>query len=214
MTREQFEHAIRAAGAVLGVTELTVIGSQALHGSMAGPLPIEASRSVEVDVAVRGDAGRPRVTTGLRTRTRSAHRERSPRLDFRVNDSLRSQLQHSLGEGYSLERELGAGGMSRVFLARNEALGREVVVKVLSPERAVSLLRCRIHTSCPCLLQGAQVRGCRTMYALRARRFAARTHGIRLRAGGRGVEHRAERRAGAGVCGRIARRVRMCFWRA
>ena len=34
MTREQFEHAIRAAGAVLGVTELLVIGSQAVHGSM------------------------------------------------------------------------------------------------------------------------------------------------------------------------------------
>ena len=56
MTREQFEHAIRAVGAVLGVTELLVIGSQAVHGSMAGPLPIEAARSVEVDVAVRGDA--------------------------------------------------------------------------------------------------------------------------------------------------------------
>ncbi len=56
MTRGQFEHAIRAAGAVLGVTELLVIGSQALHGSMTGPLPIEAARSVEVDVAVRGDA--------------------------------------------------------------------------------------------------------------------------------------------------------------
>jgi hypothetical protein len=56
MTREQFEHAIRAAGAVLGVTELLVIGSQAVHGSMAGPLPIEAARSVKVDVAVRGDA--------------------------------------------------------------------------------------------------------------------------------------------------------------
>ncbi len=56
MTRGQFEHAIRAAGAVLGVTELLVIGSQAVHGSMTGPLPIEAARSVEVDVAVRGDA--------------------------------------------------------------------------------------------------------------------------------------------------------------
>lgn len=55
MMREQFEHAIRAAGAVLGVTELLVIGSQAVHGSMTGPLPIEAARSVEVDVAVRGD---------------------------------------------------------------------------------------------------------------------------------------------------------------
>ena len=55
MTREQFEHAIRAAGAVLGVSELLVIGSQAVHGSMSGTLPIEAARSVEVDVAVRGD---------------------------------------------------------------------------------------------------------------------------------------------------------------
>ena len=55
MTREQFEHAIRAAGTVLGVTELVVIGSQAVHGSMSGSLPIAATRSVEVDVAVRGD---------------------------------------------------------------------------------------------------------------------------------------------------------------
>ncbi len=55
MTREQFEHAIRAAGAVLGVSDLLVIGSQAVHGSMSGALPIEATRSVEVDVAVRGD---------------------------------------------------------------------------------------------------------------------------------------------------------------
>ncbi len=56
MTREQFEHAIRAAGAVLGISELLVIGSQAVHGSMTGPLPIEATRSVEVDVAIRGNA--------------------------------------------------------------------------------------------------------------------------------------------------------------
>jgi hypothetical protein len=55
MTREQFEHAIRAAGAVLGVSDVLVIGSQAVHGSMEEPVPIEAARSVEVDVAVRGD---------------------------------------------------------------------------------------------------------------------------------------------------------------
>ena len=42
-------------GAVLGVTELLLIGSQAVHGSMAGALPIEATRSVKVDVAARGD---------------------------------------------------------------------------------------------------------------------------------------------------------------
>jgi hypothetical protein len=56
MRREEFEHAIRAAGAVLGVDEVLVIGSQALHASIRGGLPDEAARSVEVDVAVRGDA--------------------------------------------------------------------------------------------------------------------------------------------------------------
>ena len=55
MNREQFEHSIRAAGAVLGVTDLLVIGSQALHASLSGNLPDEASRSVEVDVAVFED---------------------------------------------------------------------------------------------------------------------------------------------------------------
>ena len=55
MKREEFAHAIRAAGAVLGVREVLVIGSQALHASVAGELPPEASRSVEVDVAAMSD---------------------------------------------------------------------------------------------------------------------------------------------------------------
>lgn len=55
MTREEFEHAVRAAGAVLGVREVLVFGSQALHGSVAGGLPEEALRSVEVDVAALED---------------------------------------------------------------------------------------------------------------------------------------------------------------
>ncbi|MQA89222.1 MAG: hypothetical protein GEU90_03145 [Gemmatimonas sp.] len=55
MTRTQFEHAIRAAGAVLGVDAVIVIGSQALHASTLERLPAEAIRSVEVDVAVPDD---------------------------------------------------------------------------------------------------------------------------------------------------------------
>ena len=54
MKRAEFEHAIRAAGSVLGVREVLVIGSQALHASIAGRLPPEAARSVEVDVAAMG----------------------------------------------------------------------------------------------------------------------------------------------------------------
>jgi Tol biopolymer transport system component len=49
---------------------------------------------------------------------------------------LRSQLQSSLGDAYTIERELGGGGMSRVFLAKERALGRSVVIKVLPDETA------------------------------------------------------------------------------
>src|SRR4051812_37041881 len=49
---------------------------------------------------------------------------------------LRQQLQSTLGTTYTLERELGGGGMSRVFVATETALGRKVVVKVLPPELA------------------------------------------------------------------------------
>lgn len=55
MKRGEFEHTIRAAGAVLGVDEVLVIGSQALHASVPGDLPEEASRSVEADIAALED---------------------------------------------------------------------------------------------------------------------------------------------------------------
>ncbi len=55
MKRAEFEHTIRAAGAVLGVHEVLVIGSQALHASVPGDLPEEASRSVEADIAALED---------------------------------------------------------------------------------------------------------------------------------------------------------------
>ncbi len=42
----------------------------------------------------------------------------------------------ALGAAYVLERELGGGGMSRVFVAEEVALGRRVVVKVIAPELA------------------------------------------------------------------------------
>src|SRR5688572_964829 len=52
---------------------------------------------------------------------------------------LRAQLQESLSGMYTLERELGGGGMARVFLAHETALGRRVVVKVLSPTLAAGV---------------------------------------------------------------------------
>ncbi len=52
---------------------------------------------------------------------------------------LQEQLQATLGSCYAIERELGGGGMSRVFVARDETLGRDVVVKVIAPENAEGL---------------------------------------------------------------------------
>ncbi len=52
---------------------------------------------------------------------------------------LRDRLQLALGTAYTLDRELGGGGMSRVFTARETALGRTVVVKVLPPELAAGV---------------------------------------------------------------------------
>ena len=56
MKRAEFDHAIRAAGSILGETEILVIGSQAIHGSISGDLPAEAERSVEVDIVAFDDA--------------------------------------------------------------------------------------------------------------------------------------------------------------
>jgi len=52
---------------------------------------------------------------------------------------LQQELQSALRDEYSIERELPRGGMSRVFLATENALGRKVVIKVLAPELAATL---------------------------------------------------------------------------
>ncbi|MBI3792154.1 MAG: serine/threonine protein kinase, partial [Gemmatimonadetes bacterium] len=53
-----------------------------------------------------------------------------------MTEELRDRLQRALGGAYTLEQELGGGGMSRVFVARENALGREVVVKILPTDVA------------------------------------------------------------------------------
>ena len=52
---------------------------------------------------------------------------------------LLARLQTSLGDAYAVERELGGGGMSRVFVAEERTLGRRVVVKVLAEELAAGV---------------------------------------------------------------------------
>jgi len=52
---------------------------------------------------------------------------------------LLDRLHETLGATYLVERELGGGGMSRVFVAVERSLERRVVIKVLSPDLAAGL---------------------------------------------------------------------------
>src|SRR5262245_37258772 len=74
-------------------------------------------------------------------------------------DPLVSQLQESIRSTYTVEREIGGGGMSRVFLAREIALDRHVVIKVL-PEQltgGVSIDRFRREIQLAAQLQHANI---------------------------------------------------------
>jgi serine/threonine-protein kinase len=51
-----------------------------------------------------------------------------------VTADLQARLQGALGDAYRVERELTRGGMSRLFLATEASLNRQVVVKVLPPD--------------------------------------------------------------------------------
>ena len=79
----------------------------------------------------------------LRTTKWNAHRiladPTAPATSDVPADTLREQFEQTLHDSYIFERELGGGGMSRVFLAEEVQLGRRVVVKVLNPELAEGL---------------------------------------------------------------------------
>src|SRR5439155_18211889 len=76
---------------------------------------------------------------------------------------LKARLQVALGDAYRIERELGGGGMSRVFLAHETALKRQVVVKVLPPEMAagVNIERFRREVELAASLQHPHIVPCR-----------------------------------------------------
>ena len=54
-------------------------------------------------------------------------------------DSVRDELSAALRDRYTIERELGRGGMATVYVAQDPRHGREVAVKVLRPDVAAAV---------------------------------------------------------------------------
>jgi tetratricopeptide (TPR) repeat protein len=63
----------------------------------------------------------------------------------RASSGLLERLQRGLRSTYHVERELGGGGMARIFVATDPTLGRQVVLKVLAPDLAAGLDAERFH---------------------------------------------------------------------
>jgi serine/threonine-protein kinase len=62
-----------------------------------------------------------------------------------VTDYFRDRLAAALAATYRIDDELVGGGMSRVFAATEQALGRKVVIKVLPPELSAGVNRERFQ---------------------------------------------------------------------
>ena len=75
------------------------------------------------------------------------------------NPDLLARLNAAVGADYAIEREIGGGGMSRVFLATELRLSRKVVIKVLPQEMSagVSMDRFRREIQVAAQLQNAHI---------------------------------------------------------
>ncbi|HMA20274.1 MAG TPA: serine/threonine-protein kinase [Gemmatimonadaceae bacterium] len=59
--------------------------------------------------------------------------------------TFEERLKFALSDAYEIGRELGGGGMSRVFVATETSLGRKIVIKVLSPALTADVDRGRFR---------------------------------------------------------------------
>src|SRR3989449_5880485 len=62
-----------------------------------------------------------------------------PRIGRRVTSKAHPPIAAALADRYTVERELGRGGMATVYLAEEKKHGRKVTIKVLRPEITAAL---------------------------------------------------------------------------
>lgn len=66
-------------------------------------------------------------------------------LHLHLSDLVKDRLVTALGSTHTIDRELGGGGMARVFLATERALGRQVVIKTLPDDAWSASAAQRFH---------------------------------------------------------------------
>ena len=111
----------------------------------------------------------------------SLHRRPSPSdrpiHNFVVMSELVDRLNVALSDRYTIERELGSGGMAQVFLAEDRKHHRHVAVKVLRPDLAAALGAQRFLRELEdALARGHAEGGHRTAIRRAAETWAARSH--------------------------------------
>jgi len=104
----------------------------------------EPGRAAALDAACDGDGPlRAQVEALLAADSDAGHFLASPTRGMETaaspdeSSNLFERLQRAVSGRFSLEKELGRGGMGIVFLARDVALDRAVAIKVLPPQLAV-----------------------------------------------------------------------------
>ena len=164
---------------------------------------------------VTGDAEEGHLRAGAAAERRGVTLRVSP-----MSDELRDQLQEVVGRAYTIERELGGGGMSRVFVASERRLGpagrRQGAARPSSPRRcppsgssarsssSASLQQAHIvPVSPPASSTACRTTPCRSSRASRLRARLARRTALPVDDGGR---HPARRREGARLRARARRR--------
>jgi serine/threonine protein kinase/tetratricopeptide (TPR) repeat protein len=111
-----------------------------------------AEREAWLARACEGDADLRRELAGMLEADSSGHGILDLEVVVPFPDELPA-LASELAERYELSRELGEGGMARVFLATERKHGRAVVLKVLKPEIARHFGRERFYREARILAQ-------------------------------------------------------------
>jgi hypothetical protein len=99
-----------------------------------GTLWLSVRRHVIISTPVGPEPSRRLISCEAPKSSRRSSDRDAPPIATSPVTTLQDQLRRALGETYTIDREIGRGGMATVFPARDEKHHRNVALKVLDPE--------------------------------------------------------------------------------